>query len=207
MDLPVHAPVPGPCVPCLLWYNVDTMGVYVMGASTMPRPRLYATPAAKKAAYRQRVKIRQRQEAHRRSQEWRTPPEVFAQYARIFPFTLDVAALPDNALCPTFYTPEQDGLQQPWEGVCWCNPPYDRTIAQWIQKAWESAQAGATVVCLLPVRTSTRWWHTYIHEQPGVTTTLLEKRLKYSGHRTNARFDSAIVVFRPPSEAAAVTGD
>ncbi len=32
----------------------------------------------------------------------------------------------------------------------------------WMAKASESAQACATVVCLLPVRTDTRWWQRYI---------------------------------------------
>ena len=31
----------------------------------------------------------------------------------------------------------------------------------WVRKAYESAQNGATVVCLLPARTDTAWWHDY----------------------------------------------
>src|SRR5919202_4851651 len=141
----------------------------------MPRMRVYQTLAEKQAAYRRRQGIperphypshaakiaayRQRKRQRRRS-AWTTPPDLFHKLDQEFHFTLDVAADPDNALCPRYYTPQDDGLAQPWEGVCWCNPPYGRgEIARWVQKASESAQAGAKVVCLLPVRTATQWWH------------------------------------------------
>ena len=49
-------------------------------------------------------------------------------------------------------------LAQRWEGMCWMNPPSGKTMGQWIAKAHESAQQGAPVVCLVPVRTDTQWW-------------------------------------------------
>ena len=70
--------------------------------------------------------------------------------------------LPDNAKCPRYFTPAEDGLQQPWTGRCWCNPPYGKTIGLWVRKAWESSLEGATVVMLLPARVDTRWWHDYV---------------------------------------------
>jgi phage N-6-adenine-methyltransferase len=92
---------------------------------------------------------------------------VFDELARRFgPFDLDVCATAENAKCPRFFSPEQDGLQQRWDGRCWMNPPYGRKIGVWVRKAWESALAGATVVCLLPARTDTRWWHDYIANLP-----------------------------------------
>lgn len=53
---------------------------------------------------------------------------------------------------------------------------------------------GATVVCLLPARTDTRWWHSYcakgeIHFVPG--------RLKFGNAKHSAPFPCAVVVFRP----------
>jgi len=36
------------------------------------------------------------------------------------------------------------------------NPPSGRGIGAWMQKA---SDAGATVVCLVPARTDTTWWH------------------------------------------------
>ncbi len=58
---------------------------------------------------------------------WPTPLDFFRKMDRKYgPFDLDVCALPDNAKCPRYFTPEQDGLQQRWEGRCWCNPPYGK---------------------------------------------------------------------------------
>mgnify|MGYP002404017161 CR=1 FL=1 len=41
------------------------------------------------------------------------------------------------------------------------NPPYGREIGKWMKKAYESSLNGATVVCLVPARTDTKWWHKY----------------------------------------------
>ena len=128
---------------------------------------------------------------------WATPPELFAELARRFgPFDLDVCATADNAKCPRFFTPDQDGLQQPWHGRCWMNPPYGKRIAKWIRKAWESSLQGATVVCLLPARTDTRWWQDYV--LPFATKIeYIRGRLRFGGMRSSAPFPSAIVVFAP----------
>ena len=130
-----------------------------------------------------------------KSDEWETPPELFAELDREFHFTLDVAALPDNAKCDEFYTPGEDGLLQDWKGVCWMNPPYGLALRQWVKKAQESAMAGATVVCLLPARTDTTWWHD--HVQGHAEIRFLRGRAKFGGVDNSAPFPSAIIVFRP----------
>ena len=90
---------------------------------------------------------------------WETPQKFFDKLDAIYHFELDVCALPSNAKCKRFYTPEQNALIQPWCGICWMNPPYGRGIGQWVKKAYDSSLLGATVVCLLPARTDTAWWH------------------------------------------------
>ena len=96
-----------------------------------------------------------------KSDMWETPQGFFDRYNAIYNFTLDVCALPENAKCKQFFTPEQDGLKQLWRGMCWMNPPYGRTIGAWVRKAYESSLIGATIVCLIPSRTDTKWWHEY----------------------------------------------
>jgi phage N-6-adenine-methyltransferase len=128
---------------------------------------------------------------------WATPQDFFDRYNAIYQFTLDVCALPDNAKCERYFTPEQDGLAQEWTGACWMNPPYGRTIGSWIRKAFESAKLGATVVCLLPARTDTRWWHDYC--QRGQVE-FIRGRLKFGGHKNSAPFPSAVVVFKPAND-------
>jgi hypothetical protein len=91
--------------------------------------------------------------------EWSTPQDTFNALDQEFGFTVDVCATAENAKCAKFYTKAEDGLAQPWSGVCWMNPPYGRTIGKWMAKARKAVEAGATVVALVPARTDTRWWH------------------------------------------------
>lgn len=125
---------------------------------------------------------------------WSTPEALFQSLNSLFNFEVDLAAQMHNAKCPKYYTPEQNSLMQEWRGVCWLNPPYGREIGQWIKKAYESSRAGATIVCLLPARTDTRWFHNYcVHGE----ITFLKGRLKFGQAQHNAPFPSMIVVFRP----------
>ena len=83
--------------------------------------------------------------------EWPTPQALYNELADIFGgFTLDPCATEENAKCVQFFTKEQDGLMQPWEGKVFMNPPYGRQIGLWVKKAWEESLNGALVVCLLP---------------------------------------------------------
>ena len=66
---------------------------------------------------------------------WETPQDLFNELDKEFHFDLDVCATQENAKCKRYYTPKQDGLSQPWDGICWCNPPYGRDIGQWVRKA------------------------------------------------------------------------
>ena len=67
------------------------------------------------------------------SELWSTPQEFFDGIDREFGFTFDVCADPASAKCPKFYTPEDDGLKQPWTGRVWCNPPYSE-IPKWMER-------------------------------------------------------------------------
>jgi site-specific DNA-methyltransferase (adenine-specific) len=127
--------------------------------------------------------------------EWSTPQWLFDSLDREFGFTLDPCATAENAKCRRFFTAADDGLAQDWSGdVVFMNPPYGAVIGRWMQKAFEEAQAGATVVCLVPARTDTGWWHRYAMRGE---IRLLRGRLKFGNARHAAPFPSAIVVFRP----------
>lgn len=112
---------------------------------------------------------------------WATPTEFFERYNQFYRFTLDVCALPENAKCQEFFSPEVDGLLQPWAPhTCWMNPPYGRQIGRWVRKAYEEAERGATVVCLLPARTDTAWWHDYCARGE---VEFIRGRLRFGGSR------------------------
>ena len=73
--------------------------------------------------------------AENRTDIWATPQDFFDKLNAVFKFDLDVCALPDNAKCERFFSPEDDGLKQEWTGTCWMNPPYGREIIEWVAKA------------------------------------------------------------------------
>ena len=123
--------------------------------------------------------------------QWATPQDFFDKLNEEFGFTLDVCALPENTKCSAYYTPEIDGLEQLWHGTCWCNPPYGRGIGAWIKKA---SEAKATVVCLVPARTDTAWWHDYAMKADDIR--FIRGRLKFGGSKNSAPFPSAVLVYR-----------
>src|SRR5262249_37607627 len=157
------------------------------------RRRTFCSAACKQAAYRARC----RRPVHFSTGncEWATPPDLFARLAAEFgPFDLDACATADNAKCARYFTRADDGLAQPWLGRVWCNAPYGRTIGLWLRKARQAAESGEAdlVVCLVPARTDTRWWHE--HAARGECR-FLPGRVRFGGGEHSAPFPSAVVVF------------
>lgn len=128
-----------------------------------------------------------------KTDEWATPQDFFDDLDREFGFTLDVCADSKNAKCDHFFTREQDGLVQGWNGVCWMNPPYGRGITEkWMKKAYEESKKGSLIVCLVPSRTDTKWFHNYAIRGE---IRFVKGRLKFGGAKNPAPFPSMIVIF------------
>tara|TARA_R110000824_G_scaffold337875_2_gene524430 strand:- start:407 stop:877 length:471 start_codon:yes stop_codon:yes gene_type:complete len=126
---------------------------------------------------------------------WSTPQAFFDSLNEKWNFELDVCATIENAKVDHFFDEQEDGLSQDWSPfVCWMNPPYGREIAKWMAKALEESSKGATVVCLVPSRTDTAWWHDYAMKGD---IDFIRGRLKFGGNKNSAPFPSAVVVFRP----------
>jgi phage N-6-adenine-methyltransferase len=123
---------------------------------------------------------------------WATPIEFFNKYDEKFNFELDVCATHENAKCTKYFTIDDDGLSKEWSGICWMNPPYGREIIKWMEKAYKSSLNGATVVCLVPARTDTKWWHEYAIKGD---IEFIRGRLKFGGSKNSAPFPSAVVTF------------
>jgi phage N-6-adenine-methyltransferase len=126
--------------------------------------------------------------------DWETPDELFGQLDAEFGFDLDVCATAANTKCRHFFSPEMNGLNQSWRGICWMNPPYGSALPAWMAKAYVSSLEGATVVCLVPARTDTRWWHDFAMRGE---IRLIRGRVRFGEAHSSAPFPSAIVVFRP----------
>lgn len=73
------------------------------------------------------------QSAKMKNDEWLTPPEIIRELG---PFDLDPCS-PVNRPWDTakkHYTIHDNGLMQPWDGFVWCNPPYGKEAAAWLEK-------------------------------------------------------------------------
>jgi phage N-6-adenine-methyltransferase len=131
-----------------------------------------------------------------KTDDWATPQAFFDKLHAEFHFTLDPCATAENTKCSSFITESQDGLKQPWgKEIVFMNPPYGRAIRDWVEKAYRSSLTGATVVCLIPSRTDTSYWHDFIFGKAEVR--FVRGRLKFSGAVFNAPFPNAVVIFRP----------
>lgn len=132
-----------------------------------------------------------------RSQEWRTPPDVFAALNAEFDFTLDPCwdgapgLLTNGRGWRDSNTPD-DGLEMSWAGHrVFCNPPYRRgSIERWLARAREAQLA----VYLLPSRTGAAWWHDYALQADEIR--FIRGRLRFGGSTINAPEWSIILIYR-----------
>lgn len=148
---------------------------------------------------------------------WRTPQELFDALNEEFHFAIDLAADATSTLVPGgYFGPDhpdedwRDALVVPWSRLDdpgFLNPPWSPRagleLAPWPMKACAEMQLGFTTVGVLPVATSTRWWDAAVMQADEIR--LLNHRLRYrrpDGTRGGtARFDSAVVVWRPSRSA------
>jgi len=158
----------------------------------------------------------------KKSDEWETPQWLFDELNKEFKFDCDAAANKNNALCKWYlgedytgakensiiidwlHTLFQDGLTQNYCKVFFLNPPYSK-IGAFMKKAYEESLRGAIVVCLIPCRTDTRYWHEYVMKAHEIR--LIKGRLKFvnkslPSYRSDgdfkvspAPFPSCIVIF------------
>lgn len=129
--------------------------------------------------------------------EWATPQDFFDNVNKEFNFEVDVCALPDNAKCKIFFSPEEDGLQQNWGGYTsvWINPPYGRNMVKWIEKAYKTHEEfGNTIVMLLPARTDTKAFHKFIYHKAEIR--FIQGRLKFGNSKNSAPFPSMLVIYK-----------
>src|SRR5262249_4573657 len=95
------------------------------------------------------------------------------------------------------FTVEDDGLEQPWFGVTFVNPPYGRALSAWVSKAKSEVELGnaKTVVACIPARTDTAYFHEAIANAAAVF--FLRGRLTFGtkGQAAPAPFPSLLAVW------------
>ncbi|MBQ6503243.1 MAG: hypothetical protein IJI57_04955 [Flexilinea sp.] len=132
--------------------------------------------------------------------DWGTPKKLFEYLDKEWHFELDPCANDRNHLCEKYYTKAEDGLSQDWEGKrVYMNPPYGRETGKWIEKAYRESVKGASVVCLIPARPDTSYWHNWIFPYASKIQ-FIQGRLHYSDGKEGCPFPSAIVIFQCSSQ-------
>ena len=127
--------------------------------------------------------------------EWATPKLFFEELNKEFNFTLDPCATKENHKCNNYYTKEENGLAKSWGGqIVYVNPPYGRQIGKWVEKAYNENKKGVTIVLLLPARTDTQWFHSYIYKKHEIR--FLKGRLKFNDGKQPAPFPSMLVIMK-----------
>ena len=129
-----------------------------------------------------------------KKKDWGTPQSFFNTLNKSYSFTLDACASPWNAKCKKYFSVHDNALEQDWGGnQVWMNPPYGRGMGAWLEKAATAASSsfGTTVVCLIPARTDTKWWHNHVMKK-AAGVYFVKGRLKFengpSGTENSAPF-------------------
>ena len=98
--------------------------------------------------------------------EWYTPSQYIEAARKVLGnFDLDPASCEfasKTVKADTFYTKEQDGLEQPWRGKVWMNPPYGDIGPKFVTKLLAEYEAGnvtEAIVLLSANSTETKWFH------------------------------------------------
>lgn len=143
--------------------------------------------------------------------DWPTPQALYDALDAEFGFALDPCSSVANHKAPLFYAKDhpdparQNGLEGDWAadalaaaGAVFMNPPYGRGIGPWMAKAAATARAGATVVCLVPARTDTAWFHDHVVAE-GAEVRFIRGRVKFGAATTGAPFASLLVIYRVTS--------
>ncbi len=131
-----------------------------------------------------------------RTEEWETPKYVFSALTNEFQFQVDVCATSENTKCKVYFDKSVDGLKREWSPFrCWMNPPYGKNISKWMKKAFEESQRGALVVCLIPSRTDTKWWHDWVMRASEIR--FISGRISFGDGKQSAPFPSCVVIYYP----------
>jgi len=127
---------------------------------------------------------------------WATPREYWEPLSdALGGFDLDPASGAEaTPIADERYTVADNGLEQPWYGRVWVNPPYS-AMSEWTAKATTETRDGdaETVVYLCKGDSSTGWW-----QRAATAATLvcaIDHRLSFGDGENSAPFASHLIVF------------
>lgn len=127
---------------------------------------------------------------------WETPCKIFEPLNAEFQFTLDPCCETHTAKCEKYFTEEENGLAQDWVGeIVFVNPPYSRgNIDKWMEKCYNESLKGSTIVALIPVSTSAKWFHNFVWGKAEIR--FYKGRIRFNGAPFTAPFSSMIAIWK-----------
>lgn len=117
------------------------------------------------------------------SPHWATPSALYSELNKEFNFNDDPCPIGDGI----------GGLLREWGTCTYVNPPYGRSLYQWISKAYLEMTQNKTIVLLLPARTDTKWFHDFCIKATEIR--FIKGRLKFGDAVNAAPFPSMVVIF------------
>lgn len=125
-----------------------------------------------------------------KTDEWATPTSLTRPLSdAVGGFDLDPASgAEDEPHAENVYTEDDDGLSQEWFGRVFCNPPFSDKV-DWIEKAISEVNGGNAelVVMVLPVDTSTRWYHNLVTAEATAVCFMGPGRVDFERREGNAK--------------------
>jgi len=137
-----------------------------------------------------------RSTGHLQKDLWETPDHIFNELNKEFGFTLDPCCEIETAKCKRFFTPQDDGLEQSWaDERVFINPPYSRgNIDRWMAKCFVESYRAELIVSLIPVSTSSAWFHKFVLGSAELR--FLKGRIRFKGAPFTAPFSSMLAIYR-----------
>jgi hypothetical protein len=135
--------------------------------------------------------------------EWLTPPAIIKALGR---FDLDPCA----PVCRPWdtaerhYTVHDNGLNKPWQGRVWLNPPYGTETGKWLERLGDHGDG----IALIFARTETRMFFDHVWSRANAVF-FFEGRLHFhhvdgSKAKANAGAPSCLVAYGPSNSASIV---
>jgi phage N-6-adenine-methyltransferase len=116
-------------------------------------------------------------------QDFPTPKDLLDAIARRFgTIDFDLAARADNTVAPSFYSPEQDSLIQPWSlpgiRVAFLNPEF-ANIEPWAAKCASCCLLSRWTLLLVPASIGSNWFTNHVNGKALVLG--LNPRISFDG--------------------------
>jgi hypothetical protein len=149
---------------CAFHHQIDAQGVLtLMEADSKAKIKWLEAEVQRLTAENQDLRLRLQKPTSTRTDEWYTPPE-FIEMARQVMGSIDLDPA-SNELAQSwikatkYFTKDDDGLRQEWAENVYCNPPYGRSVEDWLEVGLDWYEDGnvKSAVFLLN-RTGAAWY-------------------------------------------------